>query len=287
MHLPSFSTLHDVRRLHLLRRVARIARRSEGNAISVATVLKRLGRAATNSLLPSRCLACDAQPVEELFRGGVCNACWRALPCPAGSRCETCDEPLAAADAGSCGRCILDPPAFRSMRAAAPYRGSARSILLAFKFRGADYLGPHIADVVIARLGAPSFPDEVAAVPATARSIRRRGYHPAQVLAEAVARRLGVGYAAGRLKKERETARQSGLALDRRRTNVRGAFRASGAAPNVLLVDDVATSGWTARECARALADAGAQDVDVWCFARASRDDVDSGDGFSGSLPPR
>jgi predicted amidophosphoribosyltransferase len=43
----------------------------------------------------------------------------------------------------------------------------------------------------------------------------------------------------------------------------------------VLLVDDVATSGWTARECAAALVAAGAARVDVWTFARASRDDVD------------
>lgn len=73
----------------------------------------------------------------------------------------------------------------------------------------------------------------------------------------------------------RETARQSGLSLERRRANVRGAFRANGhAAERILLVDDVATSGWTARECAAALVTAGSRDVDVWCFARASRDDV-------------
>ncbi len=43
---------------------------------------------------------------------------------------------------------------------------------------------------------------------------------------------------------------------------------------SVLLVDDVATSGATARECARQLLKAGARDVDVWCFARASRGEM-------------
>lgn len=167
------------------------------------------------------------------------------------------------------------------MRAAAPYRGTARSILLAFKFRSADYLGPRLADVVIERRSADSRgpaiePDEVVAVPATGRSARRRGYHPADVLAEAVARRLGLPYAPRRLRKARETVRQSGLALERRRTNVHGAFCARGTpARRILLVDDVATSGWTARECAAVLAAAGAEEIDVWCFARASRDDVD------------
>lgn len=165
------------------------------------------------------------------------------------------------------------------MRAAAPYRGTARSILLAFKFRGADYLGPRIAEVMVDRLrpGARQLdPGEVVAVPATTRSARRRGYHPAEVLAEAVARRLRRPYAPDRLRKVRETARQSGLALERRRANVRGAFCVRGRPEvSVLLVDDVATSGWTARECAATLAGAGAETVDVWCFARASRDDVD------------
>jgi ComF family protein len=171
------------------------------------------------------------------------------------------------------------------MRAAAPYRGSARSVLLAFKFRGADYLGPRLAEVMLARLGAEAplyASDEVVAVPSTRRALRRRGYHPAEVLAEAVARRLDVRFARRRLRKVRETARQSGLALERRRANVRGAFRAAGSpARRILLVDDVATSGWTARECAAVLTAAGAKEVDVWCFARASRDDVDREDEWT------
>jgi predicted amidophosphoribosyltransferase len=194
-------------------------------------------------------------------------------------RCGLCDEPLAGADAAQCGRCLIHPPAFRSMRTAAPYRATARSILLAFKFRGADYLGPRIAEVMVDRLhpGARQLDwGEVVAVPATTRSARLRGYHPADVLAEAVARRLRLPYSPDRLRKVRETARQSGLALERRRANVSGAFRVGGRSEaSVLLVDDVATSGWTARECAAALAGAGAETVDVWCFARASRDDVD------------
>ena len=215
--------------------------------------------------------------VDELFRGGVCATCWNSLPERAGDRCDVCDEPLAAAGAARCGRCLIHPPGFASLRAAAPYRGAARSILLAFKFRGADYLGPRLADVCVERLAAdlPEPPDEIVAVPATPRATRRRGYHPAEVLAQTIARRLGRPFDPRRIRKVRETARQSGLALERRRVNVRGAFRVDGSPRGSLLVDDVATSGWTARECAAALVSAGARRVDVWCFARASRDDVD------------
>ena len=244
-----------------------------------ATALQRFGRAAAAYFLPSRCLACDSRAVERIFRGGVCEECWSTIPHPAASRCGICDEPLAAEGASRCGRCVIDPPPYRSLRAAAPYRGSARTILLAFKFRGADYLGERLAEVVVGRLTIPGVAGsriaEVAAVPATSRSIRSRGYHPAELLARALSRHLAIPFVR-RLRKVRETERQSGLPLARRRQNVRGAFRANGRpARTVLLVDDVATSGQTARECSAALISGGAEQVEVWCFARASRDDFE------------
>jgi ComF family protein len=259
------------------------ARRKEA-AIPAAAALQRIGRAAAAYFLPARCLACDLRPVERVFRGGVCETCWSAVPHPPDSRCRVCDEPLAAEGARACGRCLIDPPPYRSLSAATPYRGTARSILLAFKFRGADYLGARLAEVVVERLSIRPAAEEgdhqeVVAVPATARSLRRRGYHPAELLGRAVSLHLGIPFAPRRLRKVRETQRQSGLTLARRRQNVRGAFRASGRPPRrILLVDDVATSGQTARECSAAMLAAGAEEIDVWCFARASRDDFDRDD---------
>ncbi len=129
---------------------------------------------------------------------------------------------------------------------------------------------------MLERLPRPDGCVAVAAVPATARARRARGYHPAAVLAAAVAEGLGLPLRRGLLHKVRETQVQSRVPASRRGANVRGAFRVPAPpGPGVLLVDDVATSGATARECARRLADAGARTITVWCFARASRLDVD------------
>lgn len=232
-----------------------------------------LARSAARFLLPSVCLACRREEVEDFFCGGVCAACWRSLPDPETGRCLRCDEALPASPAATfCGRCILGPPAFESLRAAAPYRGAARKILLAFKFEGADYLGTRMAEVMALRLGACDAL-EVTAVPSTARARRARGYHPARVLAAALARRLGLPFCPERLRKVRDTEIQSRVPAARRASNVRRAFGVEGEpAARVLLVDDVATSGSTARECAARLVQAGARSVTVWCFARASRD---------------
>ena len=221
------------------------------------------------------CLSCRRRPVETFWSGGVCGACWSSLPRPDVERCRRCDETLPGAREGQfCGRCLLDPPAFASLRAAAPYRGPARTILLAYKFEGADYLGRRMSEVLVRRLAAPEA-DEVAAVPATARARRARGYHPAAVLAAEVARRLGLPFADDLVVKTRDTEIQSRVPAVRRAANVRRAFDVHGTpAPRVLLVDDVATSGATARECAARLVRAGARSVAVWCFARASRADI-------------
>jgi predicted amidophosphoribosyltransferase len=215
--------------------------------------------------------------VEELLRGGVCRGCWSALPLPEDPRCRRCAESLPGSLPGAlCGRCRLDPPAFERLEAAAPYLGAARHVLLAFKFEGADFLGRRIADVMAERLEPPEA-DEVAAVPATPRARRTRGYHPAAVLGAAVARRLGRPFAPDRLRKVRDTEIQSRVRAAERAGNVRRAFAVSGAPPErILLVDDVATSGATARECAERLVRAGARRVVVWCFARASRADIET-----------
>jgi ComF family protein len=234
-----------------------------------------LARAAARFVLPSVCLACRRRAADEFFRGGVCADCWARLPAPEAGTCARCDETLPAFPGASvCGRCLIDPPHFERLRAAAPYRGSAREILLVFKFQGADYLGARLAEAMTHRLSPPGA-SEVVAVPATRRARRKRGYHPAEVLGAAVARRLRLPFSRARLVKVRETEVQSRLAASERPGNVRGAFRVAGrCAPHVLLVDDVATSGATARECARRLAAAGARAVTVWCFARASRADI-------------
>lgn len=233
--------------------------------------------AAARLLLPSRCLACRAESLRLAGRGGVCAGCWEKLPRLDAPRCSVCDEPRASLSREDrpCGRCLLDPPPFDRLSAAAPYRGVARQVLLAFKFGGADYLARHLAAVMAERISADDGFDFVAAVPATPRARRRRD-HAADLLARAVAAGRALPFRRRALRKVRETVRQSLLAQARRAANVRSAFRAEipgGAA--VLLVDDVATSGATARECSRALRAAGASRVVVWCFARASRADVD------------
>jgi len=250
---------------------------STGAASIASRDVARFLPAAFDLLFPSRCRSCGVRLVEDVRSGGVCRACWSALPSLPAERCPVCSEATPGAlEELACGRCAVDPPAFDVLRCAAPHAGSARSILIAFKFRGADDLADHLASRMIERCGgadAASRFYEVTCVP-PGRLARWRRDHAALLLAEAAARRLRLPFSPARLRKRRATKRQSALPAARRACNVRGAFEAHASPRRVLLIDDVATSGATARECARALVRAGARRVEVWCFSRATRDDA-------------
>jgi ComF family protein len=152
------------------------------------------------------------------------------------------------------------------------YEGVARRLIHALKFRGHDILAAPAGALMAATARVHGFDlgsGAVVPVPSTARRNRERGYDPGALLAEEVARRLGRPFRA-LLSRIREVPPQSTLPAGQRRRNVQGAFAASPAArgADLLLVDDVMTTGATAFEAARTLREAGAARVDLLVLAR-------------------
>lgn len=142
------------------------------------------------------------------------------------------------------------------------------------KFRGyrclLDPLAAALARAVVVH-GAPAA-DVLVPVPMDPRSRRRRGFNQAEELARALSRRRGPGVEAGWIVKHRRTPPQSLTARERRRENVRDAFRATDAVPpgaRVALVDDLVTSGATSLACAGALGAAGASVIAVLAVGRS------------------
>jgi ComF family protein len=109
-------------------------------------------------------------------------------------------------------------------------------------------------------------------VPLHPRRRRERGFNQSELLATELARRTGLRLAPLALVRRRDTAPQAGLTAAARRANVEGAFavrqRARVSGRPVVLVDDVLTTGATARGCARVLREAGAAEVRVLTVAR-------------------
>ncbi len=135
----------------------------------------------------------------------------------------------------------------------------------------------------IARL-APQAPSELLVIPVPLHRSRYkdRGFNQARLLASVAIAALRKSHPTWRftlapstLMRQRATGSQAGLTPRQRRLNVRGAFRVSDnaaiAGKHVLIVDDILTTGATARAAARALMDAGAESVWVATLARARR----------------
>jgi ComF family protein len=160
--------------------------------------------------------------------------------------------------------------AFTRARAAVAYSGPARALVRAWKERGLRRLSALSAELVAAHVERP-VADVITAVPPEPVRQLRRGRHPADGLAAELARRWELAPAA-LLSRRGGRARQAGLGFEERRRNIRGAFAAAPGCPErVVLVDDVYTTGATVSAAAATLREAGAAEIVVVTFARATR----------------
>jgi predicted amidophosphoribosyltransferase len=213
-------------------------------------------------LLPQRCLVC------AIGGAPLCATCRARLPPLTPPLCVRCGAPTAWPVA-RCRECAGRRLAFASARAALRYDEQVRRLVRAWKEQGQRGLAEDAAAIVAERLARP-VAGLVTFVPPDPGRRLTRGYHPAQRLAQALARRWQLP-CEPRLERSGGSHRQRGLSLAERRRNVRGAFRAAAVRGTIVLVDDVYTSGATADAAASALRAAGARRVEVVTFARAIR----------------
>jgi ComF family protein len=248
------------------------------------------------TLFPSDCRLCGA-PLINISRLPVCDECLGAMRPITGGLCSICGERLVspfafAAEACSgesgaesgearCGLCRRLEPPYVKATAYGSYDSGLRELIHLLKYDqvrpAANVLGRMLAEAIEDLQ--PFFAGRevlVVPVPLHPRKQRQRGFNQTELIARAAlklkpaALRLQLG--AGLLERRRETKSQIGLSRHQRRENIRGAFVV--AKPDelngreVLVVDDVFTTGTTVAECARILRRAGASKVYVATVAR-------------------
>lgn len=224
-------------------------------------MLRTLATALLELLYPPRCASCEG--AGEPF----CSTCADAL-LPPGEGCPRCGRPGRAA---TCGHCLARPPAFDGLRSAGLFGGPLADAVHALKYGDRPALARPLGRWLAERV--PLEPGSLlVAVPLGRGRRRARGYDQAARLAGHLARASGATLLTGALRRIRETPPQVGLGRAGRAANVAGAFAADPgrvAGRELVLVDDVVTTGATADAAARALLAAGAVRVTVVALARA------------------
>ena len=218
--------------------------------------------------------------------GGLCSICGERLVSPfafAGERCSV-DPGSAESDSAEpgetlCGLCRRLEPPYVKATAYGSYESGLRELIHLLKYNqvrpAANVLGRMLANAIEDLQ--PLFTESevlVVPVPLHSRKLRQRGFNQSELIAraalKAAARQLQVRV--GLVERRRETKSQIGLSRHQRRENIRGAFvlvkpeEVKGR--EVLVVDDVFTTGTTVAECARILRRAGASKVYVATVAR-------------------
>jgi ComF family protein len=227
--------------------------------------------------MPPHCLACGVPVASD---GTLCPSCWGRMRLIERPFCERLGIPFTY-DLGPgalSAEAIADPPPFGRLRAAAVFDEIARELVHGLKYHRHLDLARWMAGWM-GRAGRDVLDDAAVLVPVPLhrRRLWTRRFNQSAALASVLGRAAGKPFAPLALRRIRPTRHQVGLGANERAENVRGAFhvdpgrKTEVSGRNILLVDDVYTTGATAKAATRALLRAGAATVDVLVFARVVR----------------
>lgn len=217
-------------------------------------------------LYPPRCVYCG----KIGYR--CCPTCWNERILFNQPVCPVCGRPLE--EGLQCIPCTNTPIGINSMRSLGNYEGILRAIVISLKY----YRNLGLAEILLPDI-LQTFEnweiekDLFLPVPLSKKRKRERGYNQVSLWGKLTARILATPYSSTALIRRHDTASQVSLSADQRWKNVRNAFKADTQQvkeKNIILLDDVTTTGATISECARALMTAGARKVAAFTLTRSS-----------------
>ncbi|MFE3836556.1 double zinc ribbon domain-containing protein [Pseudogemmobacter sonorensis] len=238
-------------------------------------------QALITALYPPQCLLCRALVDSEF---GLCPDCWRDTPFISGLTCDKCGIPLPGQpdEAGPgvvCDDCLGHDRPWQAGRAALHYRDNGRKLVLALKHGDRLDLARPAAEW-LRRAAGPLLRPEMLVVPVPLhwRRLIRRRYNQSALVSAALARAAGLEHCVDALRRPRFTGSQDGRTREGRFENMAGAItvhprraaRLKGR--EVVIVDDVMTSGATFAAATEACHDAGAASVLVLSLARVAKE---------------
>ena len=213
---------------------------------------------------------------ETAEKNGLCVACWADILALHETRpvCPVCAEPNASG--AVCGACLKNPPNFDALYAAFRYEEPFVTLVHRWKYQAAlPYSGTISAlmKLVLSKLP-PQLPfDCVMSVPPSAQRLIEHGFDHTAILANAVAKQLDLPIISPKLIEREHRVPQASLNRKQRMSNLKNSFTLHFDAQNknILLIDDIATTGSTLNELSGCLKKKGANKVIAVVLSRRYR----------------
>lgn len=229
---------------------------------------------------PPLCLLCHA-PLAGSFDPALCDHCLSGFLPLLSPRCPRCALPFSTIGGADhvCGECLLHPPDFVWTVAAGLYEEALRHAIHRFKFDGSLALDRPLARLLddAWQQNTPGWtPDLLVPVPLHPQRLSQRTYNQSLLIARELGERRGLPVDPHLLVRILPTVAQAGLSARERHSNLLGAFALTRplAGEKILLLDDVMTTGTTARSCATILQNGGAGEIALAVLARARRNSL-------------
>lgn len=231
-----------------------------------------------NILYPRICVVCKDKLDNTLTPDKVlCIKCYSKIKRNLPPFCCQCGRHLTAQNFAKniCSDCIKKPLSFDRAFSPCIYEGVIKELLHQFKYNNKDYLGYTLSKFMINFIADNKLPvnylDLIIPIPLHRSRLREREFNQAQILGDYIARNFNKAISSNLLLRHCQTKSQTGLNTNERFLNVKDTFslnpRTSLRGKNIMLVDDVLTTGATSSEAARLLKKAGANIVFVLTLA--------------------
>jgi len=237
----------------------------------------RILRGLLDVILPSSCSYCNG-PVGDSGIAHFCRECWGDFAMISGPLCPCCGKPFGSPASLEhspdhvCGECRRRPPKFDQALAVGQFEGPLREAIHQFKYRPCRSLGRPLGEWFAQNIRILPRLEVAIPVPLHGSRLRQRGFNQALLLAHHLHEKHGISLSFDNLVRMRRTMPQVELSAEERIKNVADAFALRRPdeiyAKNVVIVDDVFTTGATMNECASVLKAAGAAEVVALTLAR-------------------
>jgi ComF family protein len=247
------------------------------NKLFAVTAIRNIFPGLLDILYPRYCFSCDKSLHEEK-NSYICENCLEIIKESEARRCAKCGFELGpgiASYSKGCPECENTSLRFEKSFFVSDNKGPLRNLIHQFKYHKHACLIKPLGDLLIGLLQQDIIPeiDVVVPVPLHWKKEQERGFNQSELMAKKICRKLSLPISINNLHRVKNTLSQTRLSRLQRQKNVNDAFKVKKPdlflEKNVLLVDDVLTTGITASECARNLKNSGVKEVYLLALARS------------------